>query len=200
MRIVITRSDRSPTGSTPTVERNWRSYVAHAYDVSAAPEPTGTNASVTIVEFSDFQCPYCRRLAFALDTLASRYPGRFRVLFHNYPLDGIHPSAYAAAEGAVCAHRFGRFTDFYHTVFTRKNELDAHPMTWFAELSGVRPPEAFQRCMSDPAINDAVQRDLSLGQQLHVAGTPTVLIDSLRFDGAPPLATLDSTLRALLRP
>jgi protein-disulfide isomerase len=183
-----------------TIQRNWRDYITTGYEVSTQRPTRAAERQVTIVEFSDFQCPFCQRLALLLDTLAESHPGRFRVIFHNYPLEDIHASAREAALAAVCASRFGHFADFYRVVFGNRAQLGKKPIEWFATRAGIDDSAAFLRCIAETGTADAVDRDMALGRHLDVVGTPTVLIDSVRFDGAPPLATLDSTLRDLMHP
>jgi protein-disulfide isomerase len=175
----------------PTVVPDWRRYANHAARVSS---DTG---AITIIEFSDLQCPFCQRFAFELDTIEARYPGRVTVLFHHFPLDEIHPAATAAAIAAVCADRQGAFARFSHEIFSHQDQLGRRSMRWFAARAGVADAKGFARCRSDAASARALAADVALGNALHVEGTPTILIDSARFVGAPSLATLDSLVQRL---
>ena len=177
-------------GLAPTVIRDWRGYTDHAYRVATGASP------VTIIEFSDLQCPFCRKLAFELDTLASRYPGRITVLFHNYPLDA-HAQASTAAVAAECASQQGAFARFASAVFANQGQLGVRPMRWFATRAGIADLPRFERCQSDSLSARSIAIDRALGDRLHVEGTPTILIDSVRYIGAPTLATLDAVVRRL---
>jgi protein-disulfide isomerase len=178
-------------GAEPSVIRDWRGYTSHAYRVSSGASP------ITIIEFSDLQCPFCRKLAFELDTIESRYPGRITVLFHNYPLDEIHVEASLAAIAAECANEQGAFARFASEVFANQGQLGARPMQWFASRAGVADLARFERCRSDSASARPLAVDRAMGQRLAVEGTPTILIDSMRYIGAPSLATIDSVVRRL---
>lgn len=179
--------------STSTIVPNWRKYAEHAYRVSP---DTG---AITIIEFSDLQCPFCRRAAFELDTILARYPGRVTVLFHNFPLGEVHESAPAAAIAAECADRQGAFAPFMRTVMAHQEELRNRPMTWFAAQARLPHLARFKRCQSDSSTARVIANDVALGTTLGVEGTPTILIDSARFVGAPPMATMDAVVRHLLR-
>jgi protein-disulfide isomerase len=181
----------SSASAAPTVVPDWRRYAQHAARGSSG---TGT---ITIIEFSDLECPFCRRFTFELDTIEARYPGRVTVLFHHFPLDDIHPTAHAAAIAAVCADRQGAFVRFVHEIFAHQDQLGLRPMPWFAARAGVADAKGFARCRSDSASARALAADVALGNALHVEGTPTILIDSARFDGTPSLATLDSLVQQL---
>jgi Na+:H+ antiporter, NhaA family len=179
----------SSASAAPTVIPDWRRYAEHAARVSP------DSGASTIVEFSDLQCPFCRHFTFELDTIEARYPGRFTVLFHHFPLDDIHPSARAAAIAAVCAERQGAFARFVHEIALHQDQLGLKPMRWFAARAGVANAKAFTRCQSDSSSARVIAADIALGTALHVEGTPTILIDSVRFVGAPSLATVDSLVQ-----
>jgi protein-disulfide isomerase len=186
---------RSPPApwSTSTIVPNWRRYADHAYRVSP---DTG---AITVIEFSDFQCPFCRRASFELDTILARYPGRITVLFHNFPLGDVHADARVTAIAAECANRQGAFRPFMRQVFAHQDELGTRPMAWFAAHGGIAHLADFKRCQSDSSPARVIDDDVALGSTLGIEGTPTILIDSAQFSGAPPLATMDAVVRHLLR-
>jgi protein-disulfide isomerase len=152
-----------------------------------------------ITEFSDFQCPYCRRLKAALDTIMGRYPNDVAVIYRHFPLTKLHPYASPAAYASVCAAQQGRFQGFYDVVFARQDSLGKLPWTAMAARAGVRDTVAFSRCLADSASVQAIAVDRQAGDQLKVRGTPTVLVDKWRVPGTPTTAILDSIVRQELK-
>ena len=179
--------------SPPTRVRDWDSIRAGDQTLRSP-----ASATVTIVEFSDFQCPFCRRFADTLRALRTRFPGDVRIVFRNYPLWKIHPDAVPAALGGVCAAEQGRFEEFHDAVFDAQNYLGSTPVERFATWSDVSDSAAFELCLQSAAARAHISRDIALGNRLHLVGTPSVLINGWRLQGTPTLTELDSAVRAEL--
>lgn len=158
--------------------QDWRSYASGGVSVGSA-EPR-----VTIVVFSDYQCPACRRLYLQIAQLRVRYPGALAVVWRQFPLQG-HPFAALAARAAVCAEQQGRFEAMHALLFIKAESLQTFRWTGAALAAGVRDSTAFTECLDSRQAADAIERDVAAGRVLGVPGTPTILLDSLLFLGAP---------------
>jgi protein-disulfide isomerase len=176
----------------------WMAFVgpkleALSYDIKLAPprkqlEPTHlvrgpVEAPVTVMVFSDYQCPYCIRSEPVLAELLSRYPEKVRVVHRHFPLDGIHPQARPASEAAMCADEQGRFWDYHDAIFARRGRLAEDS---FAEIAGELELdlEAFGACRAEGRHAAFVQADLDAGRAAGVTGTPAFFINGIPMKGA----------------
>lgn len=148
------------------------------------------NAPVTLVEFSDFECPVCRSLHDALRGLLPNYP-QVRVIFKDYPLDQIHPWARTAAIAGRCAYQQdpAAFWKVYDLIYDNQDIISAETawgkMMDFAGQSGLNP-DAFKACMASPEAGAAVNASRDNGIQLEVGSTPTIFVNGRRIVGADP--------------
>jgi protein-disulfide isomerase len=148
------------------------------------------NAPVTLVEFSDFECPVCRNLHDALRGLLANYP-QVRVVFKDYPLEQIHPWARTAAIAGRCAYQLDpqAFWKMYDLIYDGQETISAEnawgKMTDFAVQSGLNP-DAFHACMASPEAGVAVNASRDNGIQLEVNSTPTIFVNGRRIVGADP--------------
>ena len=156
------------------------------------------DAPVTIVEFSDFECPYCARLAPVLDEVKRRYAGTVRVVYRHYPLTGIHPDAWKAAEASLCAHEQGRFWEFHDLLFAEQGALAVADLKAKAARLDL-DTEAFALCLDSGRHYKAVLADLRAGDAAGVSGTPAMFINGRLVDGAVPFATLAEVIEDELR-
>ena len=146
------------------------------------------NAPVTLVEFSDFECPVCRSLHDALRGLLPNYP-QLRVVFKDYPLEQIHPWARTAALAGRCAYQQApaAFWKMYDLIYDSQDVISAEnawgKMTDFAAQSGLNA-EAFKACMASPEAGAAVDASRANGVQLEVGSTPTMFVNGRRIVGA----------------
>ncbi len=153
--------------------------------VEGAPVRGGANAPVTIVEFSDFHCPFCRKVQPVLDDLRTKYGAKIRIVYRDFPLDNLHPYARAAAEASHCAIEQGKFWEFHDVVF--KNDPDSSPaaLDRFAKDSGM-DVAAFDACNSAGKYKTLVQVSGQEGARLGITGTPTFFINGRILVGAQP--------------
>jgi protein-disulfide isomerase len=153
---------------------------------TGAPVRGRADAPVTIVEFSDFHCPYCRKVQPALDEVRKKYGDRVKLVFRDYPLDNLHPQARAAAEAARCAAEQDKFWEFHDRIF--KSDPDASPATLdrFATETGM-DVAAFDACRTSGKYKAAVQTSSQEGVRLGLTGTPTFFINGRILVGAQPL-------------
>ncbi len=145
-------------------------------------------APVTIVEFSDFQCPYCARFAQqTLPQLLERYvaTGKARFVYRDFPLD-FHPVAQKAAEAAECADEQGKFWEYHDLIFARQASLSLENLkSWAVELG--LDAGAFNTCLDSGAMAGEVGEDAQAGRAAGVTGTPAFLVNGQLITGARPV-------------
>jgi protein-disulfide isomerase len=166
-----------------TLVADWRSYGAegHRWGPGAAP--------VSVVVFSDYQCPACRRLAEDLKAIRAEFPEQVAVVNRHFPLS-THPFALPAARASECAARQGRFEAMHHALFAAQPTIGVEPWSGFARDARVPDLPAFEACMAETGPLPAVARDTASARGLKVVATPTFLINGERYVGSPPLPKL----------
>ncbi|QTE29474.1 DsbA family protein [Pengzhenrongella sicca] len=152
----------------------------HGYGDPAAP--------VTIVEFGDFECPYCRKAAPVLRELVDGADGAVRLVWRHFPLFEVHPHALTAALAAEAAAAAGQFWPMHDRLFAHQNRLTDDDLRRHAEALGLDPESAAGE--GAQAFADGVAADYTAGLALGVAGTPTLLIDGERYTGTVQLEAL----------
>ena len=163
-----------------------------AEDPQIGPE----DAPVSLVVFSDFQCPACRSFARELGVLLQRFPQELRVVFKDFPLDAEcnkvvrrtrHPSACEAAAAAEAARLQGKFWEFYRLAFSADKDFDGEKLRNLAQEAGLEM-ERFDDCRSQPGVAAAVERDIALALRLRVDSTPAVFLNGRRLRDIRPKA------------
>lgn len=147
------------------------------------------DAPVTIVEFSDFQCPYCARAAQALKQVRARYGKLVRVVHKPFPITS-HPRARQAAEAALCAADQGHFEAYHDWIFENRNKLSDEDLTQQAKTLGL-DMKAFTDCYTSKAHHEYIQKSINEGHFLGVTATPTFFINGRLFEGAQPVERFD---------
>ncbi|MCW5875168.1 MAG: DsbA family protein [Anaerolineales bacterium] len=152
------------------------------------------DAPITIVEFADFQCPYCvRHFEQTYPLIAAQYGDQVRFVYKNFPLTSIHPDADPAAQAAECAHEQGMFWEFHDLLFGGTLGLGQAAYAAYAEQLGL-DVAALTACLEEGRYASAVDQDLALGQQLGVSSTPTFFINGIALVGAYPFDTFASII------
>jgi protein-disulfide isomerase len=151
-----------------------------------APIRGASDAPVTVVEFSDFECPFCKQTHPTLKQLLERYPGKVRLVYRDFPLDSIHPQARRAAEAARCAQDQGKFWEYHDVLFTQSPQLAPEDLRRYAGQVGVDVTK-FDSCLAAGIQKAAVQRDLDEGIRLGITGTPAFFVNGRTLTGAQPL-------------
>jgi len=147
------------------------------------------DARVTIVEFSDFQCPFCGQMAPLLKQVQDKYPKDVRLVYRQLPLVDIHPNSLIAAKAAVCASEQGKFWEMHDAMFADQNALTAEGLKKTAATSHLKT-KPFDACLDSQATADAVEADSKAGTEYGVAGTPGLFINGRFFNGAIPMDLL----------
>jgi len=147
-----------------------------AIDLAGAPVKGPAQAPVTVVEFSDFQCPACQRMNPNLVRLRETFGDKVRIAFRQFPLTSIHPQAFQAAEAALCAGEQGKFWPMHDALFADQGKLGEGDLKARARTLGL-DAERFDRCLATGQFRDEVEADVAAGQGLGVTGTPTLFIN-----------------------
>jgi protein-disulfide isomerase len=155
--------------------------------VDGAPIRGPKVAPVTIVEYSDFHCPYCRRVQPTLLQLLAKYPTQVRLIYKHLPLDSLHPQARLFAEASWCAAEQNRFWQFHDAVYAATNAAMT-PLTTFAGKSGLDVAQ-FESCVASGKAAPIVQAQADEGARFGVNGTPGFFINGRPISGAVPYDT-----------
>jgi protein-disulfide isomerase len=142
------------------------------------------NAPVTMIEFSDFQCPFCLRAFPTLMKVLSTYGNQIRLVYRHYPLKN-HPQARPAAEASQCVHEQGKFWQYHNLLFGKPNQLSDAELKQAAVSVGVEP-SAFDACMASHKYAADVDADIAAGDEAGVSGTPAFFINGRILSGALP--------------
>jgi protein-disulfide isomerase len=144
------------------------------------------DAAVTIIEFSDFQCPYCQRVVPTLHQIMEKYPEQVRVVFRHLPLHRIHARAQAAAEASACADDQGKFWDYHDLVFENNRQLADEDLERYATEAGLEMDD-YRQCVADRKFQQEVEADANTAQSLGLSGTPAFFVNGIPLTGALPL-------------
>jgi protein-disulfide isomerase len=144
------------------------------------------DAPITIVEFSDYECPFCRRWhAEVYKPLLAAYPGKIRLVYRNLPLTSIHPDALGAAEAAMCAGEQDVYWKYHDKLFSSES-LGNNTYVQYAQDLGLNMA-VFEACISDRKYQKVIQTDSDFAINLGIRSTPTFFINGLALVGAQPL-------------
>jgi protein-disulfide isomerase len=161
---------------------------APRYQVAVATDDPvlGTaNAPVTLIEFSDFQCPFCARVMPTLKQLKETYGDKLRIVWKDFPLTSIHPQAFKAAEAGQCAREQGKFWELHDRLFANQQALEPEALKQHAAAVGLDPGK-FAACFDASKYGERVQQQMSTGSQLGVGSTPSIFINGRLVAGAQP--------------
>jgi protein-disulfide isomerase len=156
-------------------------------EVASAGRPEkggGTRAPVTIIEFSDYQCPFCQRAETVVDQVVQTYGDKVRLVFRDYPLP-MHPQARPAAEAANCANAQGKFWDYHAKLFANQSALGEDKLKEYATQVGLDGAK-FEQCLADKPFKSAIDKDIADGGKVGVNGTPAFFINGRMLSGAQP--------------
>lgn len=154
--------------------------------VDGAPVRGAAEAQVTVVEFSDFQCPFCKQMHTTLSKLLEFYPGKVKLVYRDFPVDSTHRQARQAAHAARCANDQGKFWEYHDVLFTESPKLTRAELKLYAQQVGLDAAK-FETCLSSGIHSAAVQKDIDEGKRLGITGTPAFFINGRPLQGAQPL-------------
>jgi protein-disulfide isomerase len=161
----------------------------HEVAIAASDPVLGSaSAPVTIVEFSDFQCPFCQRVSPTLKRVRETYGDKVRIVWKDFPLTQIHPEAFKAGEAAHCAGEQGKYWEYHDRLFANQQALQPGDLKKHAadlELDTAK----FDACVDTAKYGDRVREGVAQGSRLGVNSTPTVYINGRLLSGAHPYET-----------
>ena len=156
--------------------------------VQGAPFKGGEQAAVTIVEFSDFHCPFCTRVTSTLKQLESMYGEKIKLVFRDFPIEGLHPGAIKAHEAARCANEQGEFWPYHDKLFAGPSTSSPELFKGLAKEVGL-DAVAFETCLGSGKYQAAIKQDIEEGTRIGVSGTPAFFINGRLVSGAQSLET-----------
>ena len=167
-----------------------------AIDVGDSPRRGPADAPVTIVEFSDFQCPYCRRAQPTLLTLLDKYPGKVSLVYKDLPLRQIHPEAQKAAEAARCAGDQGKFWEYHDALFElrRITKDDFGKVATDLELDAIQ----FASCLDSGKHEPTIDADFEHAAEIGARSTPVFYVNGIQLKGAQPVDAFSQVIDAEL--
>jgi len=154
--------------------------------VQGAPFKGAEKAPVTVVEFSDFHCPFCRPVIPTLAQLESRYGEKIKLVFRDFPIENLHPGATKAHEAARCANEQGKFWAYHDKLFASPPKSSPEIFKGLAKEVGL-DMTGFETCFDSGKYQAAVKKDIEEGNRLGVTGTPAFFINGRIVSGAQPL-------------
>jgi protein-disulfide isomerase len=167
-------------------------------DVPAVgPSRGNANAPVTIIEFSDYQCPYCASTEEAVKKVLESYKDKVRLVYRDYPLS-FHEQAQKAAEAARCAGDQGKYWEYHDTLFAKQGALEPAELVQYAtdlKLDGAK----FKECLDGDKYADAVAKDVEAASQVGVTGTPTFFVNGRLLGGAQSYEAFSQVIDELLK-
>jgi protein-disulfide isomerase len=175
----------------PVFVRDWMTHMADG--VYLGP----TSAQVKLIEFADFECPYCGDLHKTLKALEDKYPRRIALTYVYFPIPG-HRIAMPAARVAECANDQGRFEAMHNALFEGQDQLGLKPWDDYASTAGVPDMAAFDACIKKTDLIPRVEQGKALGAKLDVQGTPTIIINGWKLGRPPTEAELDQMVQRIL--
>jgi protein-disulfide isomerase len=165
-------------------------------------------AKVTIVEFSDFQCPFCKRyIDETHEQLKEKYidTGKVKFTFRHYPLTSIHPNAQVAHEASECANEQGKFWEYHDLIFAQQDTWSPQTLSdatislvGYAGELGLNTDQ-FKSCVETEKFKQAVEADLEAGTQVQVDGTPAFFVNGYRLVGAQPFSEFERVIEEELK-
>ncbi len=160
------------------------------------------NAKITLVEYSDFECPFCGRFTPTVDAVLENYPDDVRVVYRHFPLRSIHADAAPAANASECAGEQGKFWEFHDKLFANQTDLSTATYSQYAKDLGLNVSK-FDDCVSSDKYATAVQEDEASAQAAGGRGTPySILIgpdgQTVPVSGAQPFSVVDAAIQHML--
>lgn len=165
---------------------------------SGHPSLGPATAPVTLVEFSDFECPFCANLFSTLKRVEKAYEGKIKVVFRQFPLTSIHPNAQKAAEASLCANDQKKFWEMHDSLFEAPKDLGVDAIKARATRLQLDVP-AFAACLDSNKYAEQVRLDLLEGSRLGVTGTPAIFVNGRFLSGAQPFEEIAKVIEEELR-
>ena len=156
----------------------------YTVETGSAPIRGNKDAPITIVAFSDFQCPFCARVNPTLEQILKAYPDKVKLAFKHLPLR-IHPDAPGASAAAESAHRQGKFWEMYDKIFANQREIKPDKLREYAKELGLDLAK-YDKDVASPDVKKRIDSDSEEADKLGVSGTPAFFINGRYLSGAQP--------------
>lgn len=168
-------------------------------DISNAPILGPADAAITVVEFSDFQCPFCVRSQAVLNVLKEKYKGKLRIAYLHFPLEQLHPQAKPAALAAWAAGQQGKFFEYHDRLFALQEKILP---TSFEEIARALKLDLvrFNKDRNSPQAQARIKADMQIGETLGIKSTPTFVLNGIPLEGAQPLEVFEEVIKLVLEP
>ncbi len=150
---------------------------------AGSPSKGPADARITLVEFSDFQCPYCSKAVTDIDATMKAFPKDVRLVYKQFPLTDIHNRAMMASQAAIAANNQGKFWPLHDKMFADNHNLTRENILKWARESGIEM-KRFTADMESAETKKQIARDLAEGEQAGVEGTPTVFVNGKHYNGS----------------
>ncbi|HXD16161.1 MAG TPA: thioredoxin domain-containing protein [Vicinamibacterales bacterium] len=157
------------------------------------PSEGKADAAVTLVEYSDFQCPFCLRVMPTLKQLRAKYGDKLRIVWKDFPLTQIHPQAFVAAQAGNCAREQGKFWELHDKMFGNQSALQPEALKRYAAEAGVDAAK-FNQCLDTSKYESRVQDAIRAGGRLGIQSTPTVYVNGRMINGAQPIEVFQAVI------
>ncbi|NET57187.1 MAG: thioredoxin domain-containing protein [Symploca sp. SIO2E6] len=159
--------------------------------IGSSPTTGSTELKTVLIEFSDFQCPFCSQAQKTLKPLIAKYQDQLTLVYKHFPLISIHPQALPAAKAAWAAHQQGKFWQYHDALFSQQAQLGEEFYLDLAQTLNL-DLELFNRDRN--TADTAIEQDLQLAEKLQLSGTPSFLIHSETFSGSIQLSAIEKVL------
>lgn len=212
--VAMVMAGKMPTGSgSPSARTNTNVAPTPTPTPTPTPEPSGDfskvsavtdadyirgdkNAKITMIEYSDFQCPFCQRHLPTLDRILADYKGKVRLVYRHFPLNSIHPQAQKAAEASECAGEQGKFWEMHDKLFENQTALQIDNLKQYAKDLGLNTSQ-FNNCLDTSKFASKVNQQATEAQNSGITGTPGTWVGDQLVKGAYPYDTFKQIIDAL---
>jgi protein-disulfide isomerase len=191
----VTTAANQPSGQVneAPVATSEPQYTRYEISTEGYPSLGPEDAPITIVEFSDFQCPFCKRFhADTYQALLDAYPGQIRFVYRNLPLTSIHPDAMSAAVASLCANEQNGYWDYHDKLLSNETLGKEAYLQYASELN--LNAEEFSACLDSGKFDEFITKDMDFALNLGVSSTPTFFINGLAIVGAQPISAFQNVI------
>jgi protein-disulfide isomerase len=165
----------APAAARPQVDPN----KVYTIPLGSSPMKGPKDAKVTIVKFSDYQCPFCSQAATLVEEVLKAYPTNVNLVYKQFPLTSIHPNALPAAKAALAAGKQGKYWEMHSLLFANQRELGPDKYKEFATKIGLDVPR-WEKDMNAPEVAEQITRETNEARAADVTGTPTFFVNGKR--------------------
>ena len=159
----------------------------------------GQNATITLVEYGDYECPYCGQAYPIIKQVQKYYGSKLRFVFRNFPLTEVHPLAMSAAQTAEYAGAEGLFWEMHDLIFENQSNLNIELLFVLTESLNLSP-EKLKEALTNQTFDHKIKRDFIGGVKSGVNGTPTIYINDARYSGPVEFQNLVSAIDEMIKP